>query len=150
MTVYVVTWERNTESVNGEMFAVLGVFFDPTSARRCAWREMREQLRQGVTLWGRRTEAAGGDWDAEIKTEAHEVGGQPRKVPVYAMYTRCRSWDSIGELFATKEARTASLHAFAEECGIDVDGKDDSDIAGELGEHGHEVDYFTDDIEVCR
>lgn len=68
--VHVVTWERNTESVNGEMFAVVGVFADPVVARRASWAEMREQLRQGQNVYGRRH---ADDWDVEIAVTPHQV-----------------------------------------------------------------------------
>lgn len=71
------------------------------------------------------------------------------KVKVYAMFTRLRSWDSVGEVHATEEERTASLRAFVEE--IDPDVPDDASVSDLLeitAEHDHDVDLFDGEIEI--
>lgn len=70
MSVWIVGVERNTESVNGEMVWIAGVYADPVQARRASWAEMREQLEQGQTVYGRRT---GGEWDVEVWVREYAV-----------------------------------------------------------------------------
>jgi hypothetical protein len=70
-------------------------------------------------------------------------------IHVYAMWTRLRSWDSCGEVFTSREARTASLRAFCEEIDDNVPEDADEDALVEIcSNHDHEIDLFDNEIEI--
>lgn len=75
-----------------------------------------------------------------------------KTITVYGMFTTFRHGDSIGEIFATPEARTDSLRSFVEEFADDEELNSDNMGDGELmdvaSDHGHEVHTFDSDIDV--
>lgn len=73
-TVYVVTGEWNTESVNGEMFMVLGVYAKEQDAQDRREAECQDEVDQGNAVYQYPTDDDNTeDWDVEIRVSRHDV-----------------------------------------------------------------------------